>query len=104
MGHYARECPMPQPHLYANDGAKKEEEWYENIEGEEEIHEVNLEDLEAENLVMIRLCLGSKTTKDWKWYAIFKIMCIIENKKCSNNRFGKLGECNFRRGGSKISA
>lgn len=36
MGHYARECPKPRPHLYANDGFEEEEGWYENVEEEED--------------------------------------------------------------------
>ncbi|XP_078161156.1 uncharacterized protein LOC144556644 [Carex rostrata] len=82
MGHYARECPKVRPHLYANEGFEEEEEWNENGYEEEEIHEVNPEDLSAESLVMRRLCLGPKSTEDWRRHAIFKTMCVIENKKC----------------------
>jgi Reverse transcriptase (RNA-dependent DNA polymerase) len=31
---------------------------------------------------MRRLCLGPKTSEDWKRHAIFKTMCVIKNKKC----------------------
>jgi Zinc knuckle/Retroviral aspartyl protease len=82
MGHYARECPKVRPHLYANEGFEEDEGWNENGYEEEEIHEVNPEDLSAESLVMRRLCLGPKSTEDWRRHAIFKTMCVIENKKC----------------------
>jgi Aspartyl protease len=31
---------------------------------------------------MRRLCLGPKTSEDWKRHSIFKTMCVIKNKKC----------------------
>jgi hypothetical protein len=31
---------------------------------------------------MKRLWLWLKTSEDWKRHAIFKIMCVIKNKKC----------------------
>ena len=34
MSHYARDCPKPRPHLYANDGVEEEQGWYENVEGD----------------------------------------------------------------------
>jgi hypothetical protein len=80
LGNYARECPKSRPYFYANDGFEEEEGWYEDES--EQIFEVNPEDIETESLVMRRLCLGPKTSKDWKRHAIFKTMCVIKNKKC----------------------
>jgi Retrotransposon gag protein/Zinc knuckle len=80
LGHYARECPNPRPHFYANDGIEEEEGWYEDES--KQIFEVHPKDIEAESLVMRRLCLGPKTSEDWKRHAIFKTTCVIKNKKC----------------------
>jgi hypothetical protein len=80
LDHYAREYSKPRQHFYANDGFEEEEGWYEDES--EQIFEVNLEDIEAESLVMRRLCLGPKITEDWKRHAIFKTMFVIKNKKC----------------------